>query len=70
LDWVREGWPLKECGEDGSRAEGKAKDVGDNAWPTTAWEFDVACYEVVGVHSGGSILEGIVQTSAREREGF
>jgi hypothetical protein len=70
LDWAREGWPLEERGEDRWRAEGEAKDVGDNARPTTVWEFDVASYEVVGVHGGGSILEGIVQTSAREREGF
>jgi hypothetical protein len=70
LDWVREGRPVKERGEDGWRAEREAKDVGDDAWPTMACEFDVACYEVVGVHGGGSILEDIVQTSAREREGF
>jgi hypothetical protein len=70
LDWVREGRPVKERGEDGWGAEGEAKDVGDNIWPKTAWGFDVACYEVVGVHGEGSILEDIVQTSAREREGF
>jgi hypothetical protein len=67
---VGEGWPLEERGEDGWRAEGEAKDVGDDVCPTTAWEFGVACYEVVGVHGGGSIPEDIVQTSAREREGF
>lgn len=65
-----ETWPFEERGEDGWRAEGEAKDVGDDARPMTAWYFDVACYEVVGVHGGGSVLEDIVQTSAREREGF
>ena len=65
-----ETWPLEERGEDGWRAEGETKNVGDNARPTTVWYFDVVCYEIVGVHGGGSVLKDIVQTSAREREGF
>jgi hypothetical protein len=70
LDWTREGQPVKERSENGWGAEGEAKDIGDDIPHTIAWEFDVACYKVVGMHSGGSILEDIVQMSTREREGF
>ena len=70
MNWARKGRPVEERGENGWRAEWEAKDVGDSAWPTAFWEFAIACYEVVCVQGGRGILEDIVQTSAREREGF